>query len=232
MPPHNDDRVYSDEEARAIFDRALELDAKQSSHGLRHEELLAAAREVGLSSTTVEKAVEEVALARAAEVARASIVERRRRGFKNHLVPFLAINAFLFLLNWIFSPWLWWAVLPLLFWGLGLFFHAWFAFSKHVKPKSLRKEMLRNGDPTVQLALEGERAARRRDRSRSISRSTEILEDTVEAGIAAVLERVTNELRQRVAPAARTRVAEEEERPVEDDEVEMSEWNRPNERRR
>src|SRR5690606_28788265 len=78
MPAASDDRIYSDEEARAIFERALELDAKQSSQGLCHEELLAAAREVGLSDATVEKAIEEMTLARAAGQARAAIIERRR----------------------------------------------------------------------------------------------------------------------------------------------------------
>src|SRR5690606_27663298 len=182
MPGRSDERIYSDEEARAIFERALELDAKASSQGMRHEELLAAAREVGLPEATVEKAIEEMTLARAADEARAAIIQRRRRGFKNHLVPFVAINGFLFLLNWLFSPWLWWAVIPLLFWGLGLFFHAWAAFSRHIKPKVLQREMLRSGDPAVRLSLESEREARRRQRSQSISRSTQILGDTVEEG--------------------------------------------------
>ena len=226
MPGRGDDRIYSDEEARAIFERALELDAKTSSQGLRHEELLAAAREVGLSDATVEKAIEEMTLARAAGEARAAIIERRRRGFKNHLVPFLAINAFLFLLNWIFSPWIWWALLPLLFWGLGLFFHAWAAFSSYIKPKALEREMLRDGDPAVRLALEGEREARRRRRNQSIARSTQILGDTVEEGIAAVLQKVTDELQRRAAPPTRTRVSDDEQRPRVDDDVadDVSDW--------
>lgn len=213
MPSGSDDRVYSDEEARAVFERALELDMKKSSQGLRHEELLAAAREVGLSDATVEKAIEEMTLARAADEARAVIIQRRRRGFTNHLIPFLAVNTFLFLLNWIFSPWIWWAVIPLLFWGLGLFFHAWAAFSRHVKPKALQREMLRGSDPAVRLALEGDREARRRQRSQSISRNTQILGDTVEEGIAAVLQKVTDELQRRAGPPARTRVADERQRP-------------------
>ncbi len=212
MPGRSDERIYSDEEARAIFERALELDAKASSQGMRHEELLAAAREVGLSEATVEKAIEEMTLARAADKARAAIIQRRRRGFKNHLVPFLAINGFLFLLNWIFSPWLWWALIPLLFWGLGLFFHAWVAFSTYVKPKVLEKEMLREGDPAVRLALEGGREARRRRRNQSIARSTQILEDTIEEGIAAVMQKLTHELQRHAAPPTRTRVSDEEPR--------------------
>jgi hypothetical protein len=224
--PGRDDRIYSDEEARSIFERALELDAKTSSQGLRHEELLAAAREVGLSDATVEKAIEEMTLARAAGEARAAIIERRRRGFKNHLVPFLAINAFLFLLNWIFSPWIWWALLPLLFWGLGLFFHAWAAFSSYIKPKALEREMLSGGDPAVRLALEGEREARRRRRSQSIARSAQILEETVEDGVAAVLQKVTDELQRRAAPPTRTRVSDEEQPTRVDDDVahEANDW--------
>jgi hypothetical protein len=238
MPAASDDRSYSDEEARAIFERALQLDTKQSSQGLRHEELLAAAREVGLSDATVEKAIEELALARAADQARAAIIARRRRGFKSHLVPFLAVNTFLFLLNWILSPWFWWALIPLLCWGLGLFFHAWAAFSSDIKPKALEREMLRDGDPAVRLALEGERKARRRHRSQSIAKSTQILEETVEEGLAAVLQKVTSELQRRAAPPTqppiRTRVSDKGQRaPVDDDAAhEAGDWAAPKRERR
>lgn len=234
MPSRADDRIYSDEEARAIFERALELDTKTSSQGLRHEELLAAAREVGLSDATVEKAIDEMTLARAAGAARAAIIERRRRGFKNHLVPFLAINGFLFLLNWIFSPWIWWALLPLLFWGLGLFFHAWSAFSSYIKPKALEREMLRDGDPVVRLALEADRDARRRRRSQRIAHSTQILEDAVEEGIAAILQKVTDELERKAEPPTRTRVSDEGLRTRVDDDADhdSSAWAAAKRKRR
>src|SRR5690606_10108190 len=120
-------------------------------------------------------------------------------------------------------------LIPLSFWGLGLFFHAWAAFSSYIKPKALQREMLRDDDPAVRLALEGERKASRRRRGQSIARSAQILEDTVEKGIAAVLKEVTDELQRRAAPPTRTRVPDEGQRaPVDDDAThEASEWAAP-----
>lgn len=228
MSTRADDRHYTDDEARAIFERALELDGQTRNEGLRHDELLAAAHEVGLSEETVERAVQEMMLDRAAQRARATIIERRRRRFKNHLIPFLIVNAFLLLLNWAVSPGIWWALFPLWAWSMGLIFHAWFEFSKHVRPKALQREMLRQGDPAVRLALQGDRQARRHRRARSIEQSTKILEETVEEGIAAVLEKITREVQRyqqnpghatspggtpktRVSDAQRTRVQDEAE---------------------
>ncbi len=228
MSTRADDRHYTDDEARLIFERALELDGQTRDEGLRHDELLAAAREVGLAEETVEQAVREMMLDRAAQRARAAIIERRRRRFKNHLIPFLIVNAFLLLLNWAVSPGIWWALFPLWGWSMGLMFHAWFEFSKHVRPKALQREMQRQGDPAVRLALQGDRQARRHRRARSIEQSTKILEETVEEGIATVLEKVTREVQRyqrspehsknagggpktRVSDSRRTRVQDEAE---------------------
>lgn len=200
MSTRADDRHYTDEEARTIFERALELDGQARSEGLRHDELLEAAREVGLSDETVEQAVQEMMLDRAARRARATIIERRRRRFKNHLIPFLIVNAFLLLLNWFISPGIWWALFPLWGWGMALIFHAWFEFSKHVRPKALQREMLRQGDPAVRLALQGDREAQRRRRAWSIEHSTKVLEETVEEGIATVLEKITHEVQRHQRP--------------------------------
>lgn len=44
------------------------------------------------------------------------------KGFYTHLVIFIVINLFLFLLNW-FSGGTWWFYWPLLGWGIGLVVH-------------------------------------------------------------------------------------------------------------
>ncbi|MFN9404521.1 MAG: 2TM domain-containing protein, partial [Dolichospermum sp.] len=43
--------------------------------------------------------------------------------FKSHLFAFMAINGFLVLLNLGVSPGYFWAIYPMLGWGLGLLLH-------------------------------------------------------------------------------------------------------------
>jgi hypothetical protein len=129
-------RGYTDDEARAIFERAL---SNQSETGIGHEELIAAAAEVGLSREAVERAVVQ-----AEREARQAILARRRQRLRNHLVPFVAVNSFLFVINWLTSPGAWWFLFPLVAWALGLFFHAWAALSSEVSLKALRRELGRS----------------------------------------------------------------------------------------
>ncbi|BBL61082.1 MAG: 2TM domain-containing protein [Methanobrevibacter arboriphilus] len=45
------------------------------------------------------------------------------KGFYIHLVTYIIINFFLFIINLIFTPGTWWFLFPLIFWGIGLIFH-------------------------------------------------------------------------------------------------------------
>ena len=46
------------------------------------------------------------------------------RGFYQHLLVYLLVNAFLFVLNMLTSPGDLWFYWPLLFWGIGIVAHA------------------------------------------------------------------------------------------------------------
>ena len=48
---------------------------------------------------------------------------RNRVEFKRHLVIYVLVNSFLVAINLIYSPQFFWAIFPLVFWGVGLFSH-------------------------------------------------------------------------------------------------------------
>ena len=40
--------------------------------------------------------------------------------FYRGLVSYIIVNAFLFVINYIFTPSFWWVMFPIFFWGIGL----------------------------------------------------------------------------------------------------------------
>jgi hypothetical protein len=134
-----DERRYSEREVRAILDRALD----HESDGLTHGDLLAAAREAGISTEAVEKAALELDGLRAQDDARERILARRRAAFFSHLWAFVAVQLFLLALNLLTSPDYLWFLFPLLGWGLGLSFAARHGLSKSVSDHALSREMAR-----------------------------------------------------------------------------------------
>nr|WP_290666114.1 2TM domain-containing protein [Ardenticatena sp.] len=116
---------YTPEEVRAILQRAVELDDRRERFS--RDELLAMAREVGLSEEAVlaaERAMRPTG--KAAELARArqAFIAERRQEFKQHVLVYACVNLFLVILNVMFSPDVWWFIFPAMGWGIGLAFHA------------------------------------------------------------------------------------------------------------
>jgi hypothetical protein len=159
-----DERRYDEREVRAILERALLHD---HSDGLTHGDLLAAAREAGISGEAVEKAALEVDGWRAEELARARILARRREGFFSHLWVFIGVQLFLLAINLVTSPRYLWFVFPLLGWGLGLFIVARFALSKTVSERALSREVARArlGPPAPRRAALAQPSAKLRARA-------------------------------------------------------------------
>jgi len=114
------DRVYSKEEVDAILARAFEL----QGHGeaTSHDELLATAREIGVTPETLEKAAAEVLGRRRDDRTLRALRVRRWRGFYAHLVPFVTVGALLGFIN-VLTGGFPWAVIPMLGWGVGLASH-------------------------------------------------------------------------------------------------------------
>ncbi|WP_394832654.1 2TM domain-containing protein [Pendulispora rubella] len=178
-------RRYSDEEVRTILEMALKRDDKQ---GVGHDELLAAAAEVGISREAIETAALELDDARGEQQAREAILARRRKGFAAHMWPFIAVNAFLAAINMLTTPDVLWFLFPLLGWGLGMFFHARSAFSKEVSPKALAREHKRN-----------EQQARKQRREKTAKE----LNAALDHGVDRLLTHLSREMRD-----GRTRVAD------------------------
>ncbi len=120
------DRTYSREEMEEIFRRAAEHTQFQQSgaDAIRYEDLVAAAREVGIDPGSVAEVArkveaERVAVARKADddaVVRHELSERRHRA-RRSLLTYTIVCAFLVALDWMTpgGPWAQWVAL---IWGL------------------------------------------------------------------------------------------------------------------
>ena len=114
--------TYDSEDVQKILE--IELTRKQKGEFSR-EQLLEMASELGISSDMLEKTEKKWLVQQEEERLRHTFNTFRRRAFRGHFVSFLAVNLFLILLNLITSPSYFWAIFPVLGWGLGLFFHWW-----------------------------------------------------------------------------------------------------------
>lgn len=136
----SDGRKYSDEEVRAILDRALEGEGGDAG-GLSHAELLAIGEQVGVPPEAMSRAAEEVRHAKLDAAAERGIASRRRRWLAVHALVFAVINGLLFAVNALTTPGEWWVLFPVVFWGLALALHAGLALG--LKPSARALEQAR-----------------------------------------------------------------------------------------
>ncbi|MEH1818055.1 MAG: 2TM domain-containing protein [Nostoc sp.] len=114
--------TYDSEDVEQILQKAL---TRKDKGEFSREQLLEMASELGISSKTLEATEQKWLAQQEEERLRHRFNTFRRRAFGTHVVSFLAVNLFLILLNLITSPSYFWAIFPVLGWGLGLFFHWW-----------------------------------------------------------------------------------------------------------
>jgi hypothetical protein len=127
------ERRYNRDEVDAILGRAIEREHKRGE--LTHEDLVAAAREVGIPTEAIETAASEVFEERQARAELATLRQQQWRGFFHHLVPYLMVNGMLVTLNFLTTHFPW-ALFPILGWGVGLVSH----FMAVVAPNPQRLE--------------------------------------------------------------------------------------------
>jgi hypothetical protein len=114
---------YSEEAAREILKRAVELQGRETDFS--REQLISMADELGIPRDSL-VAAEQKWLREHEEDAELQAFEaHRRQAFRSHLAIYTLVNSFLFILNLITSPGQFWFIFPLLGWGLGLAIHAW-----------------------------------------------------------------------------------------------------------
>lgn len=114
------ERTYTKQEVDAILSRALEVQREGGT--LDHADLVAAAREIGITDSAIESAAAEVLSTRDRQ---REVQEARAaawRGFLRHLVPYVLVNVMLGVGNWLSGgpPWVLFIVLG---WGIGLASH-------------------------------------------------------------------------------------------------------------
>lgn len=112
--------TYNSEEMQQILEVAFRR--KQQGEYTR-EQIIEIASELGVSPESLQAAEKEW-LTKNIEVKQEQISNsQQRKGFQSHLFIFIAINAFLVILNLLVSPGYFWAIYPILGWGLGLLLH-------------------------------------------------------------------------------------------------------------
>ncbi len=115
-------RSYSRDEVQAILASAVERQHGQGDR-LTHDDLIAIGKELGVSREAIEAAAagvgDDLEVQREVRIR----VQRMRRGFLLHLVPFVLVNLFLATINLMTGGPLWflWAIMG---WGIGLGSHA------------------------------------------------------------------------------------------------------------
>ena len=159
----NEPRNYSDDEVEAIFRRALERQAA-TGDGLEHDDLVAAAREVGLDEGQIARAVHEMEQERGEEELRLSVRKRQRDRWLRHLITYLviaggALGVHLLGLTGV------WAIWMALGWGAGLALHT-FSVARGPSEEAIEKERSKRN-------RRARRAARARARAEAHRRKAE-----------------------------------------------------------
>jgi len=112
--------TYNSQEMQQI----LEVAFKRKQQGeFTREQIIEIASELGVSSESLQAAEQEW-LKKEVELKKEQMSNsQKRKEFKSHLFTFIGVNGFLVLLNLVVSPAYFWAIYPILGWGLGLLLH-------------------------------------------------------------------------------------------------------------
>lgn len=196
------EQKYNKDEIDAILARAIEHDNQRGD--LSHQDLIAAAREVGISADALEKAAAEVMAERSDRAELAVIRREQWRGFLSHLIPYVLVNGFLVTINFLTTHFPW-ALFPAMAWGIGLILHLMAVIRPD--PQRLQRKLQRRRDRERRQALKEQ-----------IKANARLLEQDFGEGISAVLQAVARRIE---GPAgardarARVRVPSGQEAPFE-----------------
>jgi len=222
------DRTYTREEMEEIFRRAAEHTAfqQEGADAIRYEDLVAAAREVGIDAQSVEEVARKVEAERGAiakkvdddAVVLHELSERRHRA-RRSLLTYTIVTAFLVALDWM-TPGGPWAQYVALIWGLFValgFGRAMLAPSQADRQRILTREAKRRAKREreerrsraareMKERLQAQQEAIRREladrekRGRELGAASREFERSVEEGVTALL----NVLARNIADAGRS----------------------------
>jgi hypothetical protein len=215
-------RQYSAEELEAIVRRALDRQGVEDGFG--HQELLEAARDIGVSPEEMEAAAAEVELEQDRQRWEDAARARRRGRLWSRLTAFVGLNGGLFIIDALTGAG-WWFHWVLLGTGFPMSLHA-LRLYRPVTGREVDRERRREEREQRRHA----RALRRRRRPRSPAEDFEVV---VERGVELLVDALTRkaEVRRRSgsdAPMPKVRVEPDGPRG---DEAERAEGRQPGSRR-
>ncbi|WP_414752298.1 2TM domain-containing protein [Anabaena sp. CCY 9910] len=111
--------TYNSEQMQQILQKAF---ARQQQGEISRQQIIEIASELGVSSASLQAAEQEWLSQEIGDKKRQRFHAQRREEFKTHLITFIGVNGLLVVLNLLTSPSYFWAIFPLLGWGLGLLF--------------------------------------------------------------------------------------------------------------
>lgn len=189
-------KTYTRREADEILRRAL---AVQPAEGISHDDLVAAAREVGIPGEAIEAAAEQLGEdQRISE--RATLIRRRRRtAFLRHLLIYLVVNAGLFFVNrldfvnQVTGDPHYWFQYPLIIWGVIL---AAIGIAQLAPDqRSLTRRAERELEREQRQAQRRMRAAARRDGTAGARDGAKEFEAAVQEGVSSLLSAAARTIR-------------------------------------
>ncbi|APR80632.1 serine/threonine protein kinase [Minicystis rosea] len=150
---------YSTAEVREILERAVERQNRDDDTRLRFDDLLAAAREVGVDEPTLREASRDLRARAEIDAGFEQWRQRRIRGFYRHVWVYVAVNIpFLVLALYELSGG---PLMPALWWAIGLGIHAMKAFTAHqddyrdeLEKKAKKERKWRRREAAVERAID------------------------------------------------------------------------------
>jgi hypothetical protein len=121
---------YRQDEAQAILRRAVRESAAAAAPEagvFSHRELRQMASELGIDEAMLDRAARAWDAEQRESRERRAFAASRRRAFWAHLAPYLLVNTMLVAINLATCPGYFWAVWPILGWGVGIVSHGWYA---------------------------------------------------------------------------------------------------------
>jgi hypothetical protein len=130
-----------------ILRAAAAIDAQRAPR--MRDTLMKSAAELGISEEAVLEAERRVLAERSERSILHEFQTQYRRSFWGHFAAWTIINLFLVALNFVNWEGKFWAIMPILGWGIAIAFHAWAAFNPNSEEfqKDYVKWKLKRGIP-------------------------------------------------------------------------------------
>lgn len=129
------------------MDRILQraLSKRAGSGNISHDQLIEVGRELGLTEQEIERAIDEEQRYGAIDEAREEVIEKQRKGWREHFSWYVGVNAITMGLNFMQEDGRFtWALGMLFGWGIGMAIHTYDTFfPSEKKLNKAAKKLLR-----------------------------------------------------------------------------------------